>query len=48
MANYFGSYTRKFLGGITTYFVGYLGDWKKIDILKLEKKKFIHLKRITN
>ena len=35
-----------FLGGITTYFVGYLGDWKKLrSILKLEKKKFIHLKK---
>ena len=36
-----------FLGGITTYFVGYLGDWKKIEkYFKIRKEKFIHLKRI--
>ena len=28
-----------FLGGITTYFVGYLGDWKKIEKYVKSKKE---------
>ena len=35
-----------FLGGITTYFVGYLGDWKKIEkYFKIRKEKVYSLKK---
>ena len=35
-----------FLGGVTTYFVGYLGDWKKIEkYFKIKKEKVYSLKK---
>lgn len=35
-----------FLGGITTYFVGYLGDWKKIEkYFKIKKEKVYSFKK---
>ena len=34
-----------FFGSITTYFFGYLGDWKKIEkIFKIKKEKVYSLK----
>ena len=35
-----------FLGGITTYFFGYLGNWKKIEkYFKIKKEKVYSLKK---
>ena len=35
-----------FFGGITTYFVGYLGDWKKIEkYFKIRKEKVYSFKK---